>query len=156
MKKLQLLHDYLLASGLVTSDQLDTTVTEGTVVFHVVGSPATDVAFIRRYTAQISVSAWGGDIDRLDAALVWWLGLYQPELVGDENGYGFEAEILNKETVSLYTLLPLTERVRYDRATDTMHNCTTALVWDTDNYPAMPLFIRDDVTGDETEVGNES
>jgi hypothetical protein len=139
----------------VDASQLNVMVTEGTVVFHAVGSPDDDVAFIRSYTVQLSISAWGGNPDKLDAAIVWWLSLYQTELAGDGNGYGFEAEILNSETVNLYALINLEERVIYDRATDTMRNCVGAVLLDDTSMPAMPLFIADAMTGDEWEVGND-
>ncbi len=151
MKKLQSLHTYLLSSGLVTPEQLKTVVTEGTVVFPAVSSPADDVGFLRRYTAEVRVIDWGGEIDQLDAALCWWLGLYQPELAGmDKNsGYGFEADILNTETVTLYTLIPLTERVRYDRTTGEMINCVQPLVWDDQTYPPYPaIYPRHPRRGD--------
>lgn len=157
MKKMQMLHEYILATGLVDASQLNVTVTEGTVVFHGVGSPADDVAFTRSYTVQLSISAWGGNPDKLDAAIVWWLSLYQPELAGDDNGYGFEAEIINSETVNLYALITLEERVIYDRSTDTMRNCVGAVLLDDTSMTAMPLFIADALTRDETEleVGND-
>lgn len=152
MKKLQLLHDYLLSSGLVTTEQLRSVVTEGSVVFPVVSSPADDVVFSRKYQAEIRVINWGGDINQLDAALVWWLGLYQPELAGTTTGYGFEADILSTETVSLYAIIPLSENVRYNRATGEMKTCVQPLVWSDEIYPAMPIFIRDERDGTESEV----
>lgn len=155
MKKMQILHQYLISTGLVNAEQLNTIVTEGTVVFHAIGNPDDDVAFTRSYTAQINVAAYGGNVDRLDAALVWWVSLYQPELAGEKNGYGFEAEIISSETVNLYALLTLTERVRYDRASDTMINCVTPLVLDGTDHPAIPLFIADSLTGETWEADND-
>lgn len=156
MKKMQMLHQYLLGTGLVNAEQLNTIVTEGTVVFHAIGSPDDDVAFNRHYTVQLNISAYGGNVDKLDAALVWWLSLYQPELAGDANGYGFEADIVSSETVNLYALLPLTERVRYDRASDSMLNCVTPLVLDGANFPVVPMFVEDAMTGETWEVGRDA
>jgi hypothetical protein len=50
----------------------------------------------------------------------------------------------------------MTERVRYDRASDTMINCVTPLVLDGADFPAIPLFIAEAMTGEEWEAGNDS
>lgn len=153
MKKLQALHEYLLGTGLVDADQLRTFSDQGRIIFYISGEHAGDVAFLRSYQAEISVLNFGGDPDKLDAALVWWLGVYHPELAGGENGYGFEAEILSKESVNLHLTLPLSERVTYKRATDEMRNCVKPLVWDAFDPLEVPLFLMD-ADGTETELAH--
>lgn len=153
MKKMQLLHQYLLSTGLVKAEQINTTVTEGIVVFHAVGESSGNVAFSREYVALIEITAYAGDADKLDAALVWWCGLYQPELAGSDNGYDFKANILNTETVQLSVAIPLTERVRYDRTTGEMLNCVTPLVLDDEALAGIPVFLVDTVSGETTALG---
>jgi hypothetical protein len=148
MKKMQALYDYLLGTGLVTTEQLHVIVTEGSVFFPIAGLSGGNVTFTRRYTAQININDYAGDIDKLDVALVWWLGLYQPELVGDGGGYGFEAEIISKEIVSLYALVNLSENVRWDDASKTMHNCVQPVIFDELMPLNIPAFLTDVITGE--------
>lgn len=153
MKKMQLLHQYLLSTGLITPEQINTTVTEGIVVFHAVGDSSGSVAFSREYVAVVEITAYAGDADKLDAAIVWWCGLYQPELAGSDNGYDFKAKIINTETVQLTVALPLTERVRYDRVKGEMLNCVTPLLLDEATLAGIPVFLVDTVSGETTVVG---
>ena len=145
MKKMQVLYDYLLGTGLVETEQLHVIVTEGSVAFTSAANASNNVAFTRHYTAQINISSYGGDVDKIDVALVWWLGLYQPDLCGAEDGYGFEAEIINKETVNLYALVKLSENVRWDNATQTIQNCVLPVIFDELMPLQIPAFLHDDV-----------
>lgn len=154
MKKLQLLHNYLLDSGLVEVDQLRTTASDGRITFNVAGAPETNVFFYRAYNAQIIISNFANATDKLDAALVWWLGLYQPNLVGGENGYGFEADIINKETVDLYVVLPLTERVELDINNKEISNCTRPMVLDIGNDAGVFLALFDKVAQEIVDFTN--
>ena len=148
MKKMQALYEYLLGTGLVAAEQLHVIVTEGSVVFTAAGNASNNVAFTRRYPAQINMSNYGGDVDRIDAALVWWLGLYQPDLAGTDGGYGFEAEIINKETVNLYALVNLSENVHWDNATQIMHNCVQPVVFEELMPLQIPAFLNDYLVGE--------
>lgn len=143
MKKMQALYDYLLGTGLVTADQLHVIVTEGHVTFSNCGDASPNVTFSRNYTAQVLVSNYGGDVDKLDAAIVWWCGLFQPDLSGDQNGYGFEADIQSKETADICALVRLTETVRWDNNSQSMTNCLQAYVIDDATPLNLPLFFMD-------------
>lgn len=156
MKKMQVLHDYLLSTGLVKPEQVNTTVTEGKVVFYGAGEPSSAIAFSREYTVQVLINAWGGDADKLDAAIVWWCCLYQPELVGREHGYGFEAEVINSETINLCILLPLTETARYDSTSGEMLNCVKPLILNDASLADVPAFLLDTTTGEETPLTEET
>lgn len=141
MRKLQLLHSYLIETGLVTPEQLNTTATFGKIIFLRIGAPYADIVFKREYTAQIMVNHYGGNPDNLDAAIVWWCALYQSDIGGDNNGYGFEADIIDSETVNLNIIIPLTESVNFNMTTKKITNCAKPLVLEGDERFFIPVFF---------------
>ncbi len=144
MKKLQKLHEYLLGTNLIAAEQLRTFVNEGTVSFASPADGGADVSYRTRYYAEITVTDYGKDPARLMVALAWWLRLFEPDLCGLDQGFGFETEIKDKETVDLHVTIPLTETIRYDSASDTVHSCIRAYLPPGGVLPKTPLWFKDD------------
>ena len=142
MKKLQLLHQYLIDQKLFQPEQLNVVVSKGKNLFACAAGAEELISFERRYTVEVIVNAWGGDIDMLDLALVWWLSQYQPDLAGD-HGYGFEADVVNAETVNLYINIPLSERIYYDVVAKELKSCVKPITFDELAPLPFPLELYD-------------
>lgn len=109
MKKLHLLRAHLINAvpGLARDpDRLLTFVEEGSIEFR----RGTDLTHEYRFTAQLVLTDFTGDLDTLMLPLLQWLAEYQPDADPGE-AVSFEAEILNNKSVDLALRLRLTERV---------------------------------------------
>lgn len=109
MKKLHLLRAHLINAvpGLARDpDRLLTFVEEGSIEFR----RGKDLTHEYRFTAQLVLTDFTGDLDTLMLPLLQWLAEYQPDADPGE-AVSFEAEILNNKSVDLALRLRLTERV---------------------------------------------
>lgn len=142
MRKMQALYEYLIGTGLVEATQLRLTVTDGSTQFQGLNEGTSDTAFVRNYSVQVVISRWGAGselVDKLDIALTWWLSLYEPRM--GAGGYGFEAELIDKETANLYIEIRLTERVFYKNGEIINNICPTINPQFIDYDPLLPDFV---------------
>lgn len=113
--KWQLLHDYLLETGLVTADQLrihglTDVVTPG-------GEDAKGrVGFASRYLCAVRITDFNADTNALKFELSRWIAHYQPEQLNTE-AFVMRIDPVNRDVVNLYIELDMTERGSFDRAT---------------------------------------
>ena len=142
MRKMQALYEYLIGTGLVEANKLRLTVTNGSTKFQGLNEGTPDTAFARNYSVQVIISGWGAGselIDKLDIAITWWLSLYEPR--AGAGGYGFEAELIDKETANLYIEINLSERVFY-KSGEIINNICPALNPEFMDYePLLPDFV---------------
>jgi hypothetical protein len=154
MKKLQMLYQFLLGTGLFKPEQLRLFVDEGCTTFEQTGMPEGDdkgnLPFYRRYSVNVTITAYGGSVDKIDAALVWWLGLHETERAGRSNGYSFEAEIIDAATVNLFYTIPLSERVIYNTRTQQYQHCVRPVRLDGGSLDNLPLYFVDARAGETT------
>jgi len=75
------------------------------------------LSFEYRYTLNIVVQEYAGDMDTLFVPLLAWIAEYQPDLLerGEQEPFSFESEILDGDCADVSIDLELTERVRVDR-----------------------------------------
>lgn len=76
--------------------------------------------FDYRYTVNIVVEEFAGDIDALFVPLVAWIAQQQPDLLdrAPQEPFSFESEILDSDAADVSINLELTERVRVERLPD--------------------------------------
>ncbi|WP_426762145.1 phage tail protein [Hafnia paralvei] len=81
----------------------------------VVSTLATSLSFEYRYTLNVIVMNFAGDQNLLMAPILGWLTQHQPDILANperrEDGFTFEADILNNTTSDISIDLKLTERV---------------------------------------------
>jgi hypothetical protein len=67
-----------------------------------------------RYTANIVVQDYAGDIDDLMVPILAWIAQHQPELLQrtDQEPFRFESELLDAETADVSIFIDLDEAVR--------------------------------------------
>lgn len=103
------------------------------------------LSFEHRYTLNIVVQDYAGDMNTLFVPLLAWIAHYQPDLFerGEQEPFTFEAEILDGDCADVSINLELTERVRVERdgsqltpkhldepsRADTFDDVTTAPLW---------------------------
>jgi len=92
-------------------DTLHVFVDEG----HVEASAARSLSFEYQYTLTLIVTDYPGSADSIVVPVLAWLRVNQAELFANPDkradGFKFEAEIINHETVDLAIKLKLSERV---------------------------------------------
>jgi len=66
-----------------------------------------------RYTANIVVQDYAGDVDDLMVPILAWIALHQPELLQrtDQEPFCFESELLDAETADVSIFIDLNEAV---------------------------------------------
>lgn len=81
----------------------------------VVSTLAASLSFEYRYTLNVIVMNFAGDQNLLMAPILGWLTQHQPDILANperrEDGFTFEADILNNTTSDISIDLKLTERV---------------------------------------------
>lgn len=75
------------------------------------------LSFEYRYTLNIVVQDYAGDMNTIFVPLLAWIAHYQPDLFerGDQEPFSFESEILDGNCADVSIDLELTERVLVDR-----------------------------------------
>lgn len=75
------------------------------------------LSFEHRYTLNIVVQDFGGDVDMLFVPLLAWIAEQQPDLLdrGEQEPFSFESELLDDDCSDLSIFVELTERVRVER-----------------------------------------
>lgn len=109
MKKLHLLRAHLIDAVPILArdpDRLLTFVEEGSIECR----RGRDLTHEYRFTAQLVLTDFTGELDTLMLPLLQWLAEYQPDLDPSE-ALSFEAEILGNHSVDLALRVRLTERV---------------------------------------------
>jgi len=76
--------------------------------------------FEYRYTVNIVVEDFAGDIDALFVPLLAWIAQQQPDLLdrAPQEPFSFESEILDGDAADVSINLELSERVRVERLAD--------------------------------------
>ncbi len=76
--------------------------------------------FEYRYTVNIVVEEFAGDIDALFVPLLAWIAQQQPDLLdrAPQEPFSFESEILDGDAADVSINLELSERVRVERLPD--------------------------------------
>lgn len=109
MRKLSALRQYLIDAVPDLKrdpDRLLTFIEDGSVQF----SRGSNLSHGYRFTAQLILTDYAGEIDAIMLPLLDWLSIYQPDLE-PEQAVSFEAEILNNDAVDLALRVRLDERV---------------------------------------------
>lgn len=92
-------------------DKLHCFVQEGRVI----STSATSLSFEYAYTLEIIVTDYRDHADTLIVPILAWLRIHQNEMLSNpelmQDGFSFEVDILNHDTVDLAIKLKLTERV---------------------------------------------
>ncbi len=152
MKKLQLLHDYLLASGLVTSESLTVWTTEGGVY------GGNDAAADRKglqmqFQVNIGIDDYPfttEDVRKLFFALKWWLDVYEADAPDDEKRLAFEMDIKTSSTAYIWLGLTLTEDSWLQDGE--LHSCTEPLLEEEATLAATFLVYLRNAATDETRL----
>lgn len=104
-------------------DRLHVLVTEGSAHCTLTES----LAFEYRYTVELILTDYAGDIDDIMAPLLDWARLWEPALFSNPDGVqglSFEAEILGEGQVDLSIKIRLSERCAVERLPDGGHRVT--------------------------------
>lgn len=92
-------------------DQLHCFIQEGRIS----ATSATSLSFEYAYTLEIIVTDYSAEPNTLIVAILAWLRVHQNEMLSNpelmQDGFSFEVDILNHDTVDLAIKLKLTERV---------------------------------------------
>lgn len=120
--KWQLLHDYLIDSGLVKTEQLRV---HGLTDLVTPGGEGHDgiIGFASSYVCALHISDFAADTTPLKFELARWLGHYQPEQIG-KPAFDIRIDPINRETVNLFIELELTEKGNFNTVTGESHLCT--------------------------------
>ncbi|WP_267382610.1 MULTISPECIES: phage tail protein [unclassified Sphingomonas] len=115
MKKPDTLRKYLLAAvePLASKpENLSLFVDKGRI-----GARAGSLSYEHRYTLNVVVQDYAGDIDKLFVPLLAWIAQNQPELLQQDKQepFSFEADLLDGELIDVSIDIELTERVRVER-----------------------------------------
>lgn len=119
MKKPESLKTLLLASvpGLKDKpENLAMFIDKGRIAARLTGS----LSFEYRYTVNVVVQDFTGDVDALFVPLLAWVADQQPDLLerDQQEPFGFEAEIIDGDCADISIDLELTERVLVTRTDD--------------------------------------
>ena len=97
-------------------DKLHCFIQEGRIF----ATSATSLSFEYLYTLEIIVTDYGADPNTLIVPILAWLHRHQNEMLSNpelmRDGFSFEADILNHDTVDLAIKLKLSERVGVHQA----------------------------------------
>ncbi|WP_267382245.1 MULTISPECIES: phage tail protein [unclassified Sphingomonas] len=118
MKKPDALRKYLLAAVAALAskpENLSLFVDKGRI-----GARAGSLSYEHRYTLNVVVQDYAGDIDKLFVPLLAWISDNQPELLQQDKQepFSFEADLLDGELVDVSIDIELTERVLVERTAD--------------------------------------
>ena len=113
--KWQLLHDYLLETGLVTTDQLRIHGMTDVVTPYSEDDKGRS-GFASRYVCAVRISDYGADTTALKFEMSRWIAHYQPEQLQTE-AFVMRIDPVNRDVVNLYIELEMTETGRFDRST---------------------------------------
>ncbi len=118
MKKPETLRALLLAAVPAVKakpENLSMFVDKGRVASRGTGS----LSFEYRYTLNIVLQDFAGDINVLVVPILAWIAEYQPDLLerGEQEPFAFEVEILDGDCADISIDIELTERVRVERRT---------------------------------------
>lgn len=82
-----------------------------------IGARLGNLSFEYRYSANLVVEDYAGDVDAVIVPIIAWIADNQPELLQrqDSQPFGFESEWLAKDLHDLSITIDLTERVRVQR-----------------------------------------
>lgn len=116
MKKPESLRELLLAAVphlTASPGSLSLFIDKGRLATRATGN----LSFEYRYTLNLVVQDFAGDLDALTVPILAWIAEQQPELLsrGDREPFAFEAELLDGDLADVSIDLELTERVRVDR-----------------------------------------
>lgn len=119
MKKPESLKALLLASvpGLADKpENLSMFIDKGRIAARLTGS----LSFEYRYTVNVVVQDFSGDVDALFVPLLAWVADQQPDLLerDQQEPFSFESEILDGDLADISIDLELTERVKVARTDD--------------------------------------
>ena len=119
MKKPESLKTLLLASvpGLTEKpENLSMFIDKGRIAARLSGS----LSFEYRYTVNVVVQDYAGDVDALFVPLLAWVAQQQPDLIerDQQEPFSFESEILDGDLADISIDLELTERVKVVRTDD--------------------------------------
>jgi hypothetical protein len=119
VKKPESLKALLLASvpGLADKpENLSMFIDKGRIAARLTGS----LSFEYRYTVNVVVQDFAGDVDALFVPLLAWVADQQPDLLerDSQEPFSFESEILDGDLADISIDLELTERVKVDRTDD--------------------------------------
>ena len=152
MKKPESLKALLLASvpGLKDKpENLSMFIDKGRIAARLSGS----LSFEYRYTVNVVVQDYAGDVDALFVPLLAWVAEQQPDLLerDQQEPFSFESEILDGDLADISIDLELTERVKVARTDEGLvvtHFDEPSRADAFDDVGAPPLWagILDDVT----------
>lgn len=162
MKKPESLKALLLASvpGLKDKpENLSMFIDKGRIAARLTGS----LSFEYRYTVNVVVQDFAGDVDALFVPLLAWVADQQPDLLerDQQEPFSFEAEIIDGDLADISIDLELTERVLVTRTDDgpvTTHLDEPSRLDEFDGINGVKLWagILDDVTAGTSEVSHDA
>lgn len=152
MSKLQKLHDYLLETRLIESDQLEVWETNSKTFAGNTLDATHKMSKRREYQANILISNLtpAQDRDQIEFALIWWLNLYEPDHDLNQPRLLTDPDIADARVTDLWIGCKLTEKVWLEAGQ--VKRCFRPLVMDAAVVQNVPVWLEDVVTGEEFQL----